>query len=64
VIKKLMINVIHATLLKGKIKDEEVLITRIPVIITDMPFEFKRIQFPIRVAFAITSNNWYSFTYI
>jgi ATP-dependent DNA helicase PIF1 len=40
-------NVIHATILKGKFKGEEVLIPRIPMIPTDMPFEFKRIQFPI-----------------
>ena len=43
--KKLMTNMIHATILKGKFKDEEVLIPRIPMIQTDMPFEFKRIQF-------------------
>ena len=51
-----MINVIHATILKGKLKDEEVLIPRNPMIPTDMPFELKRIQFPIRVAFAMTVN--------
>ena len=50
-----MINVIHATILKGKFKDE-VLIPRIPMIPSDMPFEFKRIQFSIRVAFAMTIN--------
>ena len=50
-----MINVIHATILKGKFKDEEVLIPRIPMIPTDMSFdEFKRIQFPISVAFVMT----------
>jgi ATP-dependent DNA helicase PIF1 len=30
--------------------------TRIPMIPTDMPFQFKRLQFPIRLAFAITIN--------
>ncbi|XP_068618716.1 ATP-dependent DNA helicase PIF1-like [Battus philenor] len=54
VIRKLMSNVIHASILKGKFKDEEVLIPRIPMIPTDMPFEFKRIQFPIRLASAMT----------
>jgi hypothetical protein len=39
--KKLMINVIHVTISKGKFKDEEVLIPRTPMIPTDMPFEFK-----------------------
>ena len=51
-----MTNVIHATILKGKFKDKEVLIPRIPIIPTDMPFEFKRIQFPICVSFAMTVN--------
>ena len=54
--KKMMINAIHATILKGKFKDEKVLIPRIPMISTDMPFEFKRFQFPIRVAFTMTIN--------
>lgn len=47
VVTKLMNNVIHARVLKGKFKGEEVLIPRIPMIPNDMPFEFKRIQFPI-----------------
>ena len=46
-------NVIHATILKGKFKDDEVLTPRIPMIPTDLPFEFKRNQFPIPVAFAM-----------
>jgi len=45
-----------ATILKGKFKGEEVLIPRIPMIPADMPFEFKRLQFPIRLAFAMTIN--------
>ncbi|XP_036345359.1 uncharacterized protein LOC118754555 [Rhagoletis pomonella] len=55
-VRKLMDNVIHATILKGKFESEEVLIPRIPMIPTDIPFEFKRIQFPIRLAFAMTIN--------
>ena len=50
-----MINVIHTITLKGKFKDE-VLIPRIPMIPTDMPFEFKRIQFPIWVTLAMMIN--------
>ncbi|XP_055308166.1 ATP-dependent DNA helicase pif1-like [Sitodiplosis mosellana] len=53
---KLMKNVIEATILKGKFKGEDVLISPIPMIPTDMPFSFKRLQFPIRIAFAITIN--------
>lgn len=55
-VKKLMANVIEATILTGKFKGEEVFIPRIPMIPTDMPFEFKRLQFPIRLAFAVTIN--------
>ncbi|XP_059051905.1 uncharacterized protein LOC131846585 [Achroia grisella] len=54
VITKLTSNLIHATILKGNFKGELVLIPRIPIISTDMLFEFKRIQFPIRLAFAMT----------
>jgi hypothetical protein len=42
-IKKLMDDVSHTTVLKGEFKDEEVFIPRIPLIPTDMPFQFKRI---------------------
>lgn len=55
-VKKLMNNVIEATILNGKFKGEDVLLPRIPMIPTDMPFEFKRLQFPIRLAFAMTIN--------
>jgi ATP-dependent DNA helicase PIF1 len=33
---------------------EDVLLPRIQMIPTDMPFEFKRLQFPVRLAFAMT----------
>ena len=55
-VKKLMSNVIEATILTGPFKGEDVLIPRIPMIPTDMPFEFIRLQFPIRLAFATTIN--------
>ncbi|XP_059168456.1 uncharacterized protein LOC131950370 [Physella acuta] len=35
---------------------EHVLLPRIPMIPTDMPFDFKRLQFPVRLAFAMTIN--------
>ncbi|XP_043259365.1 uncharacterized protein LOC122403185 [Colletes gigas] len=56
IVKQIMNNIIYATILKGKFKGEQVLIPRIPLIPTDMPFEFKRIQFPVRLAFAMTIN--------
>ncbi|XP_008185584.1 uncharacterized protein LOC103310122 [Acyrthosiphon pisum] len=55
-IKKLMKNVIQSTIIKGNFKGEEVLIPRIPIIPTDIPFQVKRIQFPVRLAFAMTIN--------
>lgn len=56
VVKKLMNNVIEATILSGKFKGENVLIPRIPMIPPDLPFDFKRLQFPVRLAFTITIN--------
>lgn len=55
-VKKLLNNVIEATILKGKYKGEDVLIPRIPMIPNDMPFSFKRLQFPVRLAFAMSIN--------
>ncbi|XP_044592333.1 uncharacterized protein LOC123270358 [Cotesia glomerata] len=55
-VKKLMNNLIEATIITGKFKDEDVLIPRIPMILTDLSFQFKRIQFPVRLAFAMTIN--------
>lgn len=55
-VKKLMNNLIEATIITGKYKGENVLLPRIPLIPTDMPFEFKRLQFPIKLAFAMTIN--------
>ena len=54
--KRLMNNVIEATIIIGKFKGEDVLIPRIPLIPTDLPFQFKRVQFPVRLAFAMTIN--------
>lgn len=55
-VKKLMSNVVEATILTGPFKGEDVLIPRIPMIPKDMPFQCKRLQFPIRLAFSITTN--------
>uniref|UniRef100_A0A8D9BCK9 ATP-dependent DNA helicase n=1 Tax=Cacopsylla melanoneura TaxID=428564 RepID=A0A8D9BCK9_9HEMI len=55
-VKKLMNNVIEATIIKGKFKGKDVLLPRLPIIPSDVPFEFKRVQFPIRPAFAMTIN--------
>ena len=56
VVKTLMPNIIEATILSGEGKGEHIFIPRIPLIPSDMPFEFKRLQFPIRPCFAMTIN--------
>jgi ATP-dependent DNA helicase PIF1 len=56
VIKKLMKNVIEAIILNGKFWGENILLPRIPIIPTDVPIQFKRLRFPIRLAFAMTIN--------
>ena len=44
-----MENLIEATILTGPYEGEAVLIPRIPMIPTDLLFQFKRLQFPIRL---------------
>uniref|UniRef100_UPI00358E5CE5 uncharacterized protein n=1 Tax=Myxine glutinosa TaxID=7769 RepID=UPI00358E5CE5 len=56
VVKKLMPHVIEATILTGSGKGEDVFIPRIPLIPSDLPFQFKRLQFPVRVSFAMSIN--------
>lgn len=55
-VKKLQNNIIEATIITGKYKGTDVLLTRIPMISSDMPFAFKRLQFPIRIGFAMIIN--------
>jgi ATP-dependent DNA helicase PIF1 len=49
---------IQARITIGRFKDKIVFIPRMPLIPSDtnLPFDFKRLQFPIRPAFAITIN--------
>jgi hypothetical protein len=56
VVKALNTYVIEATILNGTFKGDNVFIPRIPLIPSDLPFRFQRLQFPIRLAFAITIN--------
>jgi ATP-dependent DNA helicase PIF1 len=55
-IKNLFPHLIKATILTGCPKGEDIFIPRIPMIPTDMPFDFKRLQFPVRLAFAMSIN--------
>ena len=55
-VKKIMKNLIEATIIIGKFKGANVLISGIPLMPTDFAFEFKRVQFPLRLAFAMSNN--------
>jgi hypothetical protein len=52
----MMNDVIEATILNVKFKREDVLLRRIPMFLTDMSFKFKSLQYPVRLAFAMTIN--------
>ncbi|GFV00213.1 ATP-dependent DNA helicase [Trichonephila clavipes] len=54
IVKKLMQHVIQATILTGCAKGEDVFIPRIPIIRSDNTIQFKRIQFPLKLYFAMT----------
>ena len=58
VVKKLCPNVIKAVVISGSAKGEEVMIPRIPLISSpsDLAFSFKRLQFPVRLCFAMSIN--------
>lgn len=49
-------NLIEAIIITGSYSGETVFIPRIPMIPSDLEFEFKRLQFPIRLAYAMTIN--------
>ncbi|GBN09688.1 hypothetical protein AVEN_194350-1 [Araneus ventricosus] len=55
-VRKFMANVIQATILTGNSKGESVFIPCIPLIPSDVPFEFKLIQFNVPLALAIKIN--------
>jgi ATP-dependent DNA helicase PIF1 len=55
-IKKLRSSLLECIILTGCGNGKTVLIPRIPIIPSDLPFKFKRIQLPIKLAFAMTIN--------
>ncbi|KAM4034540.1 ATP-dependent DNA helicase PIF1-like [Anomaloglossus baeobatrachus] len=55
-IKNLFPHVIEANILTGCATGEDVFIPTIPFIPSDLPFDFKRLQFPVRLAFAMSIN--------
>ncbi|XP_029652563.1 uncharacterized protein LOC115225756 [Octopus sinensis] len=59
--KRLIVGQMHphpleATILTAQGKGENMIIPRTPLILADMPFKFKRLQFPVRVGFAMSIN--------
>jgi hypothetical protein len=55
-IKLLRNNIIEAVVLIGPAKGEIAFIPRILMIPSNLPFSFKRLQFPVKVSFSITIN--------
>ncbi|CAF1074146.1 unnamed protein product [Rotaria sordida] len=55
-VKTLMPHVIEATIMTGCAKGEDVFIPKIPLLPSDIPFQFTRLQFPVRLAFAMSIN--------
>lgn len=55
-VKQLLPHVIEATIITGQFRGEDVFIPRIPLIPTDTTCPFKRLQFPIKLSFAMTIN--------
>ncbi|GFV57128.1 ATP-dependent DNA helicase [Trichonephila clavipes] len=49
-------HIVKATVLTGEAKGDNVLIRRIPIIPNNLPFNFKRLQLPLKVAFSMTIN--------
>lgn len=49
-------NLIEAVIMNGSAKGEAVFIPRIPVTTNNYPIEFKRLQFPVKLCFAMTIN--------
>ena len=55
-VKNLYSHLTEATILTGCAKGKDIFIPRKPLIPTDLLFDFKRIQFPVRLAFAMSIN--------
>ena len=56
VVKTLMQHIIEATIITGQFSGEHVYIPKIPLCPSDYPFEFKRLQFPVKLSFAMSIN--------
>ncbi|XP_029651302.1 uncharacterized protein LOC115224533 [Octopus sinensis] len=55
-IKKMMLTVLETTILTSKESVEPIFIPRIPLILLDMTFLYKRLQFPLKLSFPMSIN--------
>ncbi|XP_029638888.1 uncharacterized protein LOC115214014 [Octopus sinensis] len=56
IVKKMLRHLLEVEILTGLRKEERDLIPRIPLISPDLRFELKRLQFPVRVGYAMSVN--------
>ena len=56
IVTRMMSHVLEATIISGRYAGVHCFIPRIPVRPTDLPFEFERLQFSVRLCFAMTIN--------
>lgn len=49
-------NILRCRILTGCGKGQEVFIPKIPCVPNNLPFQFKRLQYPLKLAFSITVN--------
>ena len=49
----MLTNIIEATIHTGCVKGEALLMIKIPIIPTDMPFNYRHLQFPIQLVFVM-----------
>ena len=56
VITNLNKHILEARILTGAYKGTKVIIPKIPIIPTEYPFNFRRLQFPVKVCFSMTIN--------
>ena len=55
-VKRLLDNVLIATILGGKCEGQDVMIPKIPMAPSDCVYQFKRFQFPVRLSYCMTVN--------
>ena len=56
VVRQLLPHVIEATITTGNSTGHNVFIPKIPIRPSDLPYQFKRFQFPVRLSFSMTIN--------